>query len=351
MKKTNGKNNGRDPFFSYNVRVGFLLNIIASTILVALAYPIAGNLIAQNSFLLNHDALGVASLGLFCSAIVLLMWLLYEMKISVLGSFAGAAFYTSLIILMASIASRFAVIQFPRLGLLMIMLLLIFYGRLVKLLYSISGSWLFVFLCAFAAPLFFLIGGAGELSGILNLFAMSHLIPATAGDYLTGYALLFFLFAALAAWWFPMHRRVREYFRPRRLPRLRAHRSGMTLIELLIVVLILAIFSAGVAQMSSVAQRAMERRRNWELALDLAENELVLLRAMSTLPAPGEYPIAPELAARYDFADQAKVEISEGPHEAVREVRVIVRLRANADERLVELARLLPVTAEKGEGR
>lgn len=169
--------------------------------------------------------------------------------------------------------------------------------------------------------------------------------PAGAGVVLLAF------YIPLASFTFPHHRRLVEYWKPKRLPRIRATRAGFTLIELLIVVAIIAILSAGIVSLTGNTSRAMARQEDWRRAVSLAEDEIALLRAREALPSPGRHPIDPALAARYPCTNQAEVEVRPGPGERLREVRVNVRLRGNGSERDLTLTALLPAQAQAEVGR
>lgn len=160
-------------------------------------------------------------------------------------------------------------------------------------------------------------------------------------------AIIALLAFAMSGYLFPRHRRLREYWRPAPLPRLRATRSGVTLIELLIVIAIVAILSVCVANLSGGVRAAATRQEDWRRAVSLAEDQIALLRAAEALPAEGRHPIAPELAARYEFAQTSEIEIRPGPAPALREVRVNIHLRGHENRRDVTLAALLPARPQE----
>ena len=350
MKQPDGKKKSDGAFFSIQVRGGLIVATVASIMVFTVAFPVFmhysliddGWLVDRNNAFLYPLFFGIATFAFMLTA--------FELADSShrLYHTDTIAIFVLLVALPLCSVYLFG-FQFTSIGLALAIPLLFIFSQRISLVFSLPWSWLVAALFLIAAPLLCLIGGVRLFNnGIFRWYSEVHVYISTFMEYLAWRALTLMVLLAVAAWRFPVHRRVIEYFRPRRLPRLRAHRSGVTLIELLIVILIMAIFVAGIAHMTSVAQRAMERRRNWELALDLVENEFVLLRELEQLPEPGEYPVEEELATLYDFADQAKVEIRPGPHEAVREVRVTVQLRANADERDVTLVRLLPAKAGEG---
>lgn len=149
---------------------------------------------------------------------------------------------------------------------------------------------------------------------------------------------------------YPAYRRSRSYWWPTHLPAYRSSPKGMTLIELLIVIAILTILFIPIANMSGHARRTLEHQADWRAAIELAEDEIALLRARDSLPELGRHPVADELHDLYPFAEQAEVDIREGPNDAVREVRVTVHLNDDAFKRDVSLTALLRATAvEPGE--
>jgi prepilin-type N-terminal cleavage/methylation domain-containing protein len=169
-----------------------------------------------------------------------------------------------------------------------------------------------------------------------------YLVICTRG---VAYPLITFAYLPMAGYLFPTHRRLMEYWRPPRLPRIRPNQSGVTLIELLIEVAILAILIAGAAQLVSTTHSVLERQERRRRAVALAEDEIALLRARPTLPAVGVHPVEPELRKTYVFADDAQVEIRPGPTDRLREARVSVRPRGAARDPDIAVAAILPASA------
>jgi prepilin-type N-terminal cleavage/methylation domain-containing protein len=149
----------------------------------------------------------------------------------------------------------------------------------------------------------------------------------------------------LAGFLFPRHRRIVEYWAPKRLPRIRPRQqAGVTLIEMLIAVAIISILAVPIAFSTSIVFRSARAQSEWRSAISLAEDEIALLRARAELPEPGTYGVDLELAESHPLADLAEVEILPGPAEGVREARITVRLSKEGDavRRDVVLAVLLP---------
>ncbi|MCE5228610.1 type II secretion system GspH family protein [bacterium] len=141
------------------------------------------------------------------------------------------------------------------------------------------------------------------------------------------YLMLLNPYVLLAGMIFPSHRRLKEYWRPRPLPRFKK-KKAMTLIELLIVIAILAILAPVTARVAAQARIVSERQELSRESVALIEDELALLRARPELPAPGTYAIDPQAARLHpDLAPLAKVEISETSGPLVQ-ARVTVDLTA-----------------------
>ena len=161
------------------------------------------------------------------------------------------------------------------------------------------------------------------------------------------------LYAALAGFWFPVHRRLKYYWKPTPLPRLSSKHRGMTLIELLITIAIISIMAAPIVHLSAVAHRTIHSQQTWNKAIALAQDEIAMLRTEDRLPAPGAHPIHPEVAELHpQLSDSAEVEIKPGPNEKIRQVQVTVHINNEFDRRDVTLAVLLPAEAwEVGSGK
>jgi len=179
----------------------------------------------------------------------------------------------------------------------------------------------------------------GTLPLLLHYFIF-FLIFGTGGRFV-GH-LLTFAYLPLASYLFPWHRRLADYWRPTRLPRLARRDSGVTLIELLIAMAILSIVAAGISTGAGLVYSTMERQNCWLQAIALAEDEIALLRARDSLPELGRHPLEPELTQTHPLAGRAEVEIRPGPQESLREARVHVRLQSAEDSRDVTLTVLLP---------
>jgi prepilin-type N-terminal cleavage/methylation domain-containing protein len=134
---------------------------------------------------------------------------------------------------------------------------------------------------------------------------------------------------------------------PSRLPDVR-RRSGVTLIELLIVLAMMSVFTVGVAHLVEVSHLTVRRQEDWRDAIELAEDQIALLRAAERLPAIGVHPSDEMIAQVHPLADRAEFEIRPGPTEQLREVWVRVRLQNFAQDRVVEMAVILPAE-RKGE--
>ncbi|MCX7044551.1 MAG: type II secretion system protein GspI [Candidatus Sumerlaeota bacterium] len=170
------------------------------------------------------------------------------------------------------------------------------------------------------------------------------LLPLLALYFLIGFGMttgsVIWLALIMAGLLFPSHRRLRALWRPEKLPRLRASRNSVTLIELLIVIAIIAIFAGGIANLTSQSHRSLMIQHDWRDALALAEDEIALLRAAPEAPAPGRYG-AHELLADRPFAKDTVVEIKPGPTPRLREARVTVHIHAEYEARDVTLAALI----------
>ena len=161
-----------------------------------------------------------------------------------------------------------------------------------------------------------------------------------------GWLFCFNPYVILAGFWFPPHRRMKAYWKPARLPRLPRAGRGLTLIELLIDIALLAILSVGIAHGVSVAHRSAERQERWRNAIELAEDAIAHLRAQDSLPDPGMYRVDDDVARLHpDLAPAASVEIAPGPDLRLRQIRVTVRLDSELDRRAVSLACLAPAAA------
>ena len=147
----------------------------------------------------------------------------------------------------------------------------------------------------------------------------------------------------MVGFWFPVHRRLKYFWKPETLPRLGTERRGMTLIEILIIMAIMSILAVSVAHVSAVVLRTAHSQQTWVEAMELAQDEIAMLRAGERLPDPGVHPIHEEVADLHSQPGQnATVEIGPGGDEGVRQVRVTVRINNEFDRREVSLAALLP---------
>jgi prepilin-type N-terminal cleavage/methylation domain-containing protein len=217
---------------------------------------------------------------------------------------------------------------------------------------ALSGLFLYFFLArsfwVYSMPCTFL--SSLPLAANYLFFGFLFYLATLSNNTFVGPVLLFalpLLYFLMSSYWFPRHRRLGELWRPRRIPRLRTGRNGLTLIELLIAIAITAIMVLGIAGTTSQANRAMEFQRDRTEAVSLAEDEIALLRSRETLPEVGVYPVEPELAELHPLAERAEVEIRPGPHPRLREARVTVRLGQEGAERDVVLAVLLPLGPEE----
>ncbi len=154
----------------------------------------------------------------------------------------------------------------------------------------------------------------------------------------------------LVGFWFPVHRRLKYFWKPERLQRLGTERRGMTLIEILIIIAIMSILAVSAAHVSAVILRSAHSQQTWVEAVELAQDEIAMLRAGERLPDPGIHGVHEEVADLHSQLSQsATVEIGSGADERVRQVRVTVRINNEFDRREVSLAALLPV-ARDGRG-
>jgi prepilin-type N-terminal cleavage/methylation domain-containing protein len=203
----------------------------------------------------------------------------------------------------------------------------------------------------------------------IALYAFSIFAGLTTQGY-GGFCIIIFL---LVAWWFPWHRRLVEYCRPETLPHLPKYvppknpptllslppaaappplhsrsRQGVTLIELLIVVLMIAIFASAIASGTSTAYQMERHQRRWRQAIDLAQDQFALLRARAELPALGVHPLDEELAPQCPVDAQARITIFAGPNERLRKVYVTIDLAGAEEERRVSLATIMPANRSGG---
>lgn len=152
--------------------------------------------------------------------------------------------------------------------------------------------------------------------------------------------LMVIMLVPIVGHYFPMHRNLREYWRPKRLPPLKRY-GGMTLIELLIVIAILAILSTGLVHLTGTLHGAMERHDKVEQALALGRDQLALLRGAEVLPEPGEYPLDSILLEGNPLAETASMTITAGPVAGVKQVHVRVPVQPGLAHLDVELMALL----------
>jgi prepilin-type N-terminal cleavage/methylation domain-containing protein len=158
--------------------------------------------------------------------------------------------------------------------------------------------------------------------------------------------ILFLPFIATATLMFPMHRRLRELWRPAPLPRLpRVPLRGVTLIELLIVIAIVAILSAGVSNLSGTTRLAISRAEERRQALDLARDQLALLRAAPSLPSLGTHPLDPSFIASLPAAAGSDFVIAPGPTAQLQTVHVRLRLTGTGQDWATTISTLIAVPA------
>ena len=144
----------------------------------------------------------------------------------------------------------------------------------------------------------------------------------------------------IAGLWFPTHRRLREYWKPTRLPRIPIPR-GMTLIELLIVVAIAAISSVALAHVTMATHQTARRAQAWHEAVQLIEDQFALLRAQGGVPAQGPAPLLDPALQAHPLAAAARIEILPGPDPGTRAVWIRVRAGEPGQERDVAMARVM----------
>lgn len=162
---------------------------------------------------------------------------------------------------------------------------------------------------------------------------------------LCGAFLFIFLFKFM-----PWHRRSGRFFWPSHLPRLKPRRKGMTLIELLIAIAILAIFAVAITQATMTTHRALQRQEEWRLAVDTADDQIALLRSRLELPALGAHPLDATLAERIAPLGRGEVHVGQGPGEGLRQVRITITIGGDANAREVKLEALLPARNPRSGG-
>ncbi|MBN1516461.1 type II secretion system protein [Candidatus Sumerlaeota bacterium] len=211
-------------------------------------------------------------------------------------------------------------------------------GGMAVILYGIGAA--VVMLIVF--PVWVRLSLPGNLVALVPLY-LSYL-------FLFNAQYLFFLAPLIAAicWMIPAHRRLAELASPRRLPRLRPMRrvrsspqTGMTLIELLIVVLMMAIFAAGLNYAIQAASRSQRFIQNRLTALEQAETQLARLAARDTSPQPGTYPLDDDLLTD-DVATSGQLIIENLDNPALRLARVRVSITEKPGY-YVTLEKVLPV--------
>jgi prepilin-type N-terminal cleavage/methylation domain-containing protein len=139
----------------------------------------------------------------------------------------------------------------------------------------------------------------------------------------------------------PTHRRAGEMWRPRPLPKLRRKRSAFTLIELLIVLALITIFSSPLLTLSGTVHMGLERQAARRAAMEWVRDELALLRGAGSLPPPGVYPPSGTLRWRYPFLTESEIELRDGPVPDAIEVRFSAVLRDERGEERVDYVALL----------
>lgn len=180
-------------------------------------------------------------------------------------------------------------------------------------------------------------GGGGIVSLVFGQFS-----PAPLLVYGVAFLLLFLLR------FMPWHLRAGRYLWPSHLPRIGRSKKGMTLIELLIVIAVMSIATTGVLHSMMTVNRAMARQQDWRRAVNLADDEIALLRSLDFLPEIGTHPFERQLIESSPIAKQGEIDVRPGPSESLREVRVSVHLRGDASDRDVTLAVILPIHPRAG---
>lgn len=180
---------------------------------------------------------------------------------------------------------------------------------------------------------YFAMVGFGESSG--NESALATPTPIFAG----GFALV--MFAVLS--YLPWHRRYWHLTAPSPLPhvpRRTTNVRGLTLIEMLVVIAMIAITTAGMTHLFSQNARLHEYATRRHAATQAAEEQLDLLRVRGVAPqqANGVQGMDATILARYGNriaaanADEPMqgphFEISAGPDERVRQVAVHIPIHA-----------------------
>ncbi len=125
---------------------------------------------------------------------------------------------------------------------------------------------------------------------------------------------------------YPAYRRYRGLWWPADLPRLGRQKKGTTLIELLIAIAILAILLASSTQAIATSHRLARMNEEKQMAIELAESQIALIKGRDVLPEPGVYPMDGELGALFESAEFGQYEVAAGPAASLREIRVLIAL-------------------------
>lgn len=218
------------------------------------------------------------------------------------------------------------------------------------ILFPTLGAYLNLILILFF-PVFFVFILSSEGFNFDTFWALVGYVALTAANPFTG--------GILPGLFFPTHRRIMDIWSPRRLPDINTppgksagSKRAFTLIELLIVVAMLAIFSVSVANVLSGLAESIQRNALNQEAARLIENQVQYLRANASIPPEGEYPLSPEVveSAKIDTSSCTLL-VQAGPAPDMRTVRVQIRFARPQDSKYlpgtIEAAAVIPIPKEE----